>query len=100
VGTAQGKQLLGLKFRRQYSVGPYIVDFYCPELKLAIELDGSIHAKGDNPQYDAERQRYIECFGINFLRFSNGVIESNLDLVIQSVVKHTSDRSTDQTIGT
>jgi len=54
------RKTLGCKFRRQYSVDHYIIDFYCPELKLAIELDGSIHDEPDQKEYDAYRQEYLE----------------------------------------
>ncbi len=54
------RKTLGCKFRRQYSVDHYVIDFYCPELKLAIELDGSIHDKPDQKEYDTYRQEYLE----------------------------------------
>jgi len=81
----KGRQLNGLKFRRQYSVGPYILDFYCPAIKLAIELDGAIHQVDDRPEYDAERQAYIERFGIRFARFTNDDIERDLELVLATI---------------
>lgn len=81
----KGKQLNGLKFRRQYSVGPYIIDFYCPEVKLAIEIDGAVHQVGDRPEYDAERQAYIERFGIRFVRFTNDAVERDIEGVLTTV---------------
>ena len=67
----RNRQTLGYKFRRQYSVDQYVLDFYCPELKLAIELDGEVHDLEDQKEYDIVRQKYIEEFGISFLRFTN-----------------------------
>src|SRR3989344_9383153 len=66
---------LGYKFRRQYSVGRYVVDFYCPALKLAIEIDGDYHLTIDMKDYDPQRQKYIETTGIKFLRFTNQAIK-------------------------
>ena len=54
------RKTLGCKFRRQYSVDHYVIDFYCTELKLAIELDGSIHDEPDQKKYDTYRQEYLE----------------------------------------
>jgi very-short-patch-repair endonuclease len=54
------RKTLGYKFRRQYSVDHYVIDFYSPELKLAIELDGTIHDTLDQKDYDAYRQEYLE----------------------------------------
>jgi very-short-patch-repair endonuclease len=58
------RQMDGFKFRRQYSVHQYIIDFYCPELKLAIEIDGDSHYYPASSKFDSERQKYIESFGI------------------------------------
>jgi len=57
----KGRQVNNCKFRRQYSIGPFVLDFYCPELKLAIEIDGSSHDHEDAQAYDQERQKYIEA---------------------------------------
>jgi very-short-patch-repair endonuclease len=81
----RGRQLQGMKFRRQYSVGPYCVDFYCPEIRLAIELDGDSHFTDAAKGYDRERQRWIESFGIRFLRFTNTDLYENLDGVLHVI---------------
>ena len=57
---------MNLKFRRQHVIAPYIVDFYCHELGLVIELDGSQHGTDDAVEYDAERTQFLECFISNF----------------------------------
>ena len=79
----RGKQLLGRKFRRQFSVGPYRLDFYCPELKLAVELDGDSHFTNAAIQRDLERQKWVESFGIRFVRFTNADDYENLDGVLE-----------------
>ena len=69
------KQIAGLQFRRQYSVGTYILDFYCPALKLAIELDGDYHYHMDMPDRDwAREQELLNKHGIKTLRFENNIV--------------------------
>lgn len=67
----RGRQFHGLKFFRQYSFGPYILDFYCPTLKMAVELDGGQHNLEENRAYDAARSEYLLVQGIEVLRFWN-----------------------------
>jgi very-short-patch-repair endonuclease len=81
----RGRRLLGKKFRRQYSVGPYSIDLYCVEARLAIELDGDSHFTPEAKVNDTERQQFIESFGIRFLRFTNQDIYENLDGVIEAI---------------
>ena len=76
----------GLKFRRQYGIGQFIVDFYCPELRLAIELDGDSHFNNKEVlEYDKRRQEYIERVNIKFLRFTNNEVFESLEGVIQAI---------------
>ena len=79
------KKLDDRKFRRQYSFGRYVVDFYCPEVKLAIEVDGGYHKSANMKEYDPERQIFIESFGVKFLRFSNEDISQNLLAVLNKI---------------
>lgn len=80
------KQLSGLKFRRQYGIGPFVLDFYCPELRLAIEADGDSHYESEEAElYDKRRQEYIEKLDIRFLRFTNDEIYGSLEEVIQII---------------
>jgi very-short-patch-repair endonuclease len=81
----KGKQLLGLKFRRQYSVGQYCLDLYCPAAKLAVEIDGDSHWAEGAVEYDRVRQSFIQSFGIHFLRFPNSEVYENLDGVVQVI---------------
>ena len=67
----RNRQLLGYRFRRQYGIGRYVLDFYCPQIGLAIEIDGDSHFQPGAPEYDRQRQDYIESLGIHFLRFTN-----------------------------
>lgn len=78
-------QLSGLKFYRQYSVGPYILDFYCPKLKLAIELDGKSHNKSDAKIYDIERTRYLKNINVNVMRFKNLEVTENTAEVLTKI---------------
>lgn len=63
----------------------YVIDFYYPELKLAIEVDGDSHFNDISEKYDKERQKFIESFGIWFLRFTNIDIYDNIDGVLQTI---------------
>jgi very-short-patch-repair endonuclease len=78
----KGKQLSGYKFRRQYGVDHFILDFYCPALKLGIEVDGSVHDQQEIVAYDKERQMYIESFGITILRIKNEQVLNEIDDVL------------------
>ena len=78
------QQVLGQKFRRQYSVGSYVIDFYCPALKLAIEVDGESHTP-ETKRFDNARQGFIESYRIEFLRFTNDDIFENLDWVLDEI---------------
>jgi len=83
----RGKGLLGCKFRRQYSVGNYVVDFYCPSLKLAVEVDGESHYVSGAAEYDRLRQSAIEKYGIHFLRVTNRDIYDNLEGVLYRIME-------------
>ena len=74
---------LGHKFYRQYSVGPYILDFYCPEKRLTIELDGFQHLQ--DKEYDQQRDDYLSLHDIKVLRFWNSEISANIDKVLEKI---------------
>jgi very-short-patch-repair endonuclease len=82
----RGKNVKGYKFRRQYSVGTYIVDFFCAEIKLAIEIDGESHYLTGSEDRDRKRQAFIESAGICFLRFTNFDVYERLDGVLQTIM--------------
>jgi len=74
-------QKQGHKFFRQYSVGPYILDFYCPKKRLGVELDGEHHS--EDREYDALRDDYLVLNEIKVLRFWNKEVNDNIDAVLQ-----------------
>lgn len=73
------------KFRRQHSVGKYIVDFYCSEDKLAIELDGAAHYEEENIKYDMKRSWFLKSLGIRVMRFRNEDVLYNTDFVLKQI---------------
>lgn len=75
---------LGFKIKRQYSVGPYVLDFYCPLKKLAIEIDGAQHV--EEKEYDIERSDYLSVFEIKVIRFWNNEVNVNINGVIQKII--------------
>jgi very-short-patch-repair endonuclease len=81
----KGKQVENCKFRRQYSVGAFVVDFYTVEIKLAIEIDGDSHFTDGAEVADRERQSLIESSGVRFLRFTNRQVYEELDAVIEAI---------------
>jgi len=80
----KGNQL-DFKFRRQYGIGNYIVDFYCPKIKLAIEIDGSTHIEEEVFKRDQRKEKYIKFLGINLIRFNGDRIFNDLENVLQDL---------------
>ncbi len=76
---------LGFKFRRQHSIGSYILDFYCPSKKLAIEIDGSQHFEKESKEYDNIRTDYLHALDIQVLRFTNGEVNTNITGVLERI---------------
>ena len=81
----RGRQLGGLKFRRQHPIEPYIVDFYCAEARLVIEIDGQSHDGKEN--YDSQRSSYLNQIGLTILRISNDDVIHNLTGVAEAIQK-------------
>lgn len=81
-----GKKLYGRKFRRQYSIGNYIIDFYCVSEKLAIELDGDPHGDYIQIQKDITRDEYLSRFGIKTIRIENRFVFQDPEYVKQLIV--------------
>ena len=81
----KGRQMFGCKFRRQHGVAQYILDFYCPELRLAIEVDGASHDSDKVRAHDIERQREMERRGIRFLRFRDEEVLGKIDDVLHTI---------------
>jgi len=83
----RNKQIGGYKFFRQYGVGAYIVDFYCPLLKLVIEVDGGQHYSVEGVAYDRLREEFLNRAGIKVLRFSNLDVLKNMQGVYEIIQK-------------
>lgn len=80
-------QVEGLKFRRQHSIGSYVMDFYCPHLKPCIELDGNVHDSEAAREHDDVRTEFINHYGITVLRFSNEVVlDGHIDRIIHCII--------------
>lgn len=83
----RNRQLGGFKFRRQYPLPPYVLDFYCAELHLAVELDGGQHFGGEALRRDSERSRYLGIYGIRVLRFSNREVLAQTPEVLAEILR-------------
>ena len=81
----RNSQLNGKKFRRQHSVGNYILDFYCPQHRLAIEVDGDSHFTESGIKYDIKRTIFLNEMGIQVLRFTNTEVLENLGHVLEKI---------------
>jgi len=79
------RQLNGLKFRKQHAVGRFILDFYCPEHKLVVEIDGASHET--RHEYDAERTEILNVYGYRVLRFTNKEIAQDLPAVLSKIIQ-------------
>jgi very-short-patch-repair endonuclease len=88
------KKQLGTRFRRQHPMGPFILDFYAPEVRLAIEVDGAVHDFAEQKEYDNFRQKLIEQYSTEFMRFRNSELEKAPEAVaVQVAAKVTERRS-------
>lgn len=84
----KGKQVAGLQFRRQYSIDKYILDFYCPALRLAIELDGDYHNCSSAQEHDKSREEELfNEYGINTLRFENRLVFEQPNSIVYAISK-------------
>lgn len=77
------------KFRRQHALAPYVLDFYCADLKLSIELDGGQHNTNEGKQHDKAREAFLRSLGIETLRFSNEEFMRNTDSVMNVIWNRT-----------
>ncbi|HLA64571.1 MAG TPA: DUF559 domain-containing protein [Rhodothermales bacterium] len=83
----------GLRWRRQFGVGPYVLDFYCVEARLGIELDGQVHDDPARHAYDTERSRNLEAEGIAVIRFENRQVFEMPGAVIDVIVEAAARRT-------
>ena len=86
----RGHKLGGYKFRRQQGIGPFILDFYSPSLKLCIEVDGNSH--DHKYEYDERRSLFLKKQGIKVIRFSNDQVFANVDWVISEILREVGER--------
>nr|WP_246525458.1 endonuclease domain-containing protein [Geomobilimonas luticola] len=84
--SALQQNQLGYKFRRQHSAGYYILDFYCPSARLAIELDGDSHFTEEAIAYDKERTAFLNALNIRVIRFLNSDVFDNLEEVCNQIL--------------
>src|SRR3990172_7407636 len=89
----RGRRLAGLKFRRQRPYDRFILDAFCVEYQLEVEIDGGIHADPAQAHRDEERTAYLQARGIHVLRFSNEEVEKHLDEVLRRIVEATNASS-------
>jgi very-short-patch-repair endonuclease len=78
-------QLLGLQFRRQHPINRFIADFYCPKIKLVVEVDGGIHEIPEHQAYDIGRSEVLNDFGITVIRFTNEQVIEDIETVINII---------------
>ena len=79
----RAKRFLNLKFRRQHVIAPYIVDFYCSEIRLVIELDGAQHGSAEGRMYDAERTLFLNALGLTVVRYWNNEVLKQPEMVLE-----------------
>ncbi len=83
----RSKKLKGYKFRRQHPISSFVVDFYCAEKKLAVEIDGSIHNEREIKYYDKDRSEELNKFGITVVRFDNEELLDNMHKVLDKILR-------------
>ncbi len=81
----KNKQLAGRRFKRQVSIGHYIVDFYCPSEKLVVELDGESHFTEDGYEHDLRRDKYLNGLGLKVIRFENEIVFHCYEEVLEEI---------------
>ncbi|MEZ0486133.1 endonuclease domain-containing protein [Fibrella aquatica] len=82
----RSSQLMGRKFRRQHSVGMYILDFYCPAERLAVEVDGNVHYSDEARLHDEERDATMAQLMIKTIRFTNDQVERDIEKVLAMII--------------
>ena len=85
----RNKKLNGLKFRRQHQIGHYIVDFYCHERKLIVELDGAVHDTPERQKHDSVRNKFLTSSGFKIIRFRNEEVFNNIEEVLKQIADST-----------
>ncbi len=83
----RARRFEGLKFRRQHPVGAYVIDFYCAELALGVEVDGGVHRTADARSYDTEREAVIAEAGVLLVRVAAEAVEKNVEQVLGELLE-------------
>lgn len=81
----RNRKLAGFKFKRQYSVDAFIIDFYCSKVKLGIEVDGEVHFTDEAKEYDENRTGFLSDFGIEIIRFKNDEVFNNVEMILNKI---------------
>ncbi len=81
------KRFINFKFRKQHGIGPYIVDFYCAQKKVIIEIDGDTHATDKGPERDKNRTAYLESLGYKVIRYNNRDVLNNASGVFEDLAQ-------------
>ena len=81
------------KFRRQHTIQSFIIDFYCAEVKLCIEIDGDTHLTKEQEEYDMTRTEYLESLGRKVIRFTNNDVRFNIHAVVQEIINTCNEMS-------
>ena len=89
----RNRQLNGFKFRRQHPISNFIVDFFCPECRLVIEVDGAYHDEKTQAEYDAGRTFELGEHGLRIIRFTNEEVVNKIEFVIEEILKHLSNKA-------
>ena len=84
----RGRRLAGLKFRRQHPFGPFVLDMFCVEHQLVVEVDGSIHRTPEQAVYDAARSEHLMERGLQILRFTNDEVAYHLPYVLNRILQN------------
>jgi very-short-patch-repair endonuclease len=89
--SLRDRKLAGWKFRRQYPLDSYVLDFYCPELKLVVEVDGGIHLDPRQAAHDSSRDVHLSSIGCTILRFTNEAVLEDLPAVLRLIQETATD---------
>jgi len=81
----RGRRLHGLKFVRQYPIGPFVADFFCRDRRVIVEIDGEVHEGDQQRAYDLDRDRYLQSHNYMVLRFPNHRIFNDLETVLKQI---------------
>ncbi len=85
--SLRGRRLNGWKFRRQHPIGQFVIDFFCREKCVAVELDGEVHTQIEVADHDVERDKFLRLQGVKILRFTNNQVLEDLPRVLEEIKK-------------